>query len=192
MKIGSLVLLLMGTMAAGPATGPAMGADNPKVTLETSKGAIVIELYPDDAPKTVANFLQYCRWGHYDGTIFHRVIPDFMIQGGGFDEKMNRKLTELPIENEANNGLKNERGTVAMARTPDPNSATDQFFINTKNNAFLNHKNETPQGWGYAVFGKVIQGMDVVDEISKVKTGKKGEMSDVPVDPVIIEKVTVQ
>jgi peptidyl-prolyl cis-trans isomerase B (cyclophilin B) len=192
MKISSLVLLLMGTMVAGPTAGTATGADNPKVTLETSKGTIVIELYPDDAPKTVANFLQYARWGHYDGTIFHRVIPDFMIQGGGFDEKMNRKLTELPIENEADNGLKNERGTVAMARTPDPNSATDQFFINTKNNTFLNHKNETPQGWGYAVFGKVIQGMDVVDEISKVKTGEKGSMSDVPMEPVVIEKVTVQ
>ncbi|MDZ7696925.1 MAG: peptidylprolyl isomerase [Deltaproteobacteria bacterium] len=173
-------------------TGAALGADNPKVTLDTSKGTIVIELYPDEAPKTVENFLRYARWGHYDGTIFHRVIPDFMIQGGGFDEKMSRKLTELPVENEADNGLKNDRGTVAMARTSDPHSATDQFFINTKNNAFLNHKNKTPQGWGYAVFGKVIAGMDVVDEISRVKTEKKGTMSDVPVEPVIIKTVKVE
>jgi len=192
MKISSLVLLVVGGMMAGPMTGAALGEDNPKVTLDTSKGTIVIELYPDEAPKTVENFLRYARWGHYDGTIFHRVIPDFMIQGGGFDEKMSRKLTELPVENEADNGLKNDRGAVAMARTSDPHSATDQFFINTKNNAFLNHKNKTPQGWGYAVFGKVVDGMDVVDEISKVKTEKKGTMSDVPVEPVIIKTVKVE
>lgn len=192
MKISSLVLLVVGGMVAGPMTGAALGADNPKVTLDTSKGTIVIELYPDEAPKTVENFLRYARWGHYDGTIFHRVIPDFMIQGGGFDEKMSRKLTELPVENEADNGLKNDRGAVAMARTSDPHSATDQFFINTKNNAFLNHKNKTPQGWGYAVFGKVVDGMDVVDEISGVKTEKKGTMSDVPVEPVIIKTVKVE
>ena len=167
-------------------------SDNPQVIMETSKGTIVLEVFPDEAPETVKNFLRYVRWGHYDGTIFHRVIPDFMIQGGGFTEDMKRKTTEMPVQNEANNGLKNDRGTVAMARTPDPHSATDQFFINTKGNSFLDHKNTTPQGWGYAVFGKVVKGMDVVDAISGVKTAKKGMMSDVPVEPVTIIRMTVK
>ena len=167
-------------------------SDNPQVIMETSKGTIVLEVFPDEAPETVKNFLRYVRWGHYDGTIFHRVIPDFMIQGGGFTKDMERKTTEMPVQNEANNGLKNDRGTVAMARTPDPHSATDQFFINTKGNSFLDHKNTTPQGWGYAVFGKVVKGMDVVDAISGVKTAKKGMMSDVPVEPVTIIKMTVK
>ena len=167
-------------------------SDNPQVVMETSKGTIVLEVFPDEAPETVKNFLRYVRWGHYDGTIFHRVIPDFMIQGGGFTKDMERKTTEMPVQNEANNGLKNDRGTVAMARTPEPHSATDQFFINTKGNSFLDHKNTTPQGWGYAVFGKVVKGMDVVDAISGVKTAKKGMMSDVPVEPVTIIKMTVE
>ena len=167
-------------------------SDNPQVIMETSKGTIVLELFPDEAPETVKNFLRYVRWGHYDGTIFHRVIPDFMIQGGGFTKDMERKTTEMPVQNEANNGLKNDRGTVAMARTPDPHSATDQFFINTKGNSFLDHKNTTTEGWGYAVFGKVVKGMDVVDAISGVKTAKKGMMSDVPVEPVTIIKMTVK
>ena len=167
-------------------------SDNPQVIMETSKGTIVLELFPDEAPETVKNFLRYVRWGHYDGTIFHRVIPDFMIQGGGFTKDMERKTTEMPVQNEASNGLKNDRGTVAMARTPDPHSATDQFFINTKGNSFLNHKNTTTEGWGYAVFGKVVKGMDVVDAISGVKTAKKGMMSDVPVEPVTIIKMTVK
>ena len=167
-------------------------SDNPQIIMETSKGTIVLEVFPDEAPETVKNFLRYVRWGHYDGTIFHRVIPDFMIQGGGFTKDMERKTTEMPVQNEANNGLKNHRGTVAMARTPDPHSATDQFFINTKGNSFLDHKNTTPQGWGYAVFGKVVKGMDVVDAISGVKTAKKGMMSDVPVEPVTIIKMTVK
>lgn len=167
-------------------------SEKPQVTIDTSKGTIVLELYPDEAPKTVDNFLRYARWGHYEGTIFHRVIPNFMIQGGGFTPDMKQKLTEVPIENEADNGLKNDRGTVAMARTQDPHSAGAQFFINTKDNAFLNHKSKTPEGWGYAVFGKVIQGMDVVDAISKVKTGARGSMGNVPIEPVVITKVTVK
>ncbi len=167
-------------------------SDNPRVVMETSKGTIVLEVFPDEAPETVKNFLQYVRWGHYDGTIFHRVIPDFMIQGGGFTPDMKRKSTEMSIPNEAHNGLKNARGTVAMARTPDPHSATDQFFINTKSNGFLNHTSETPRGWGYTVFGKVVKGMDVVDAISGVKTAKKGMMGDVPVTPVRIIKMTIE
>jgi peptidyl-prolyl cis-trans isomerase B (cyclophilin B) len=167
-------------------------SDKPEVTIETSKGTIVLELYPDEAPKTVANFLSYARWGHYDGTIFHRVIPNFMIQGGGFTADLKQKTTEMPIENEADNGLMNNRGTVAMARTPDPHSASDQFFINTKNNTFLNHKGKTPEGWGYTVFGKVTKGMDVVDAISKVKTGTRGSMENVPIEPAVITKVTVK
>ena len=167
-------------------------SDNPQVIMETSKGTIVLEVFPDEAPETVKNFLQYVRWGHYDGTIFHRVIPDFMIQGGGFSPDMKRQTTEMPVQNEADNGLKNKRGTVAMARTPDPHSATDQFFINTKSNGFLNHKSKTAQEWGYTVFGKVVKGMDVVDTISGVKTAKKGMMGDVPVEPVKIIKMSIK
>ncbi|MBW1782530.1 MAG: peptidyl-prolyl cis-trans isomerase [Deltaproteobacteria bacterium] len=191
MRCGIIVSVLVVFLSAFPGVGYTL-SDKPRVVIETSKGTIVLELYPDEAPKTVDNFLRYARWGQYDGTIFHRVIPDFMIQGGGFTPKMKQKLTEMPIDNEADNGLKNDRGTVAMARTQDPHSATAQFFINTKNNAFLNHKSKTPEGWGYTVFGKVIKGMDVVDVISKVPTGTRGSMSDVPVEPVVITKVTVK
>lgn len=191
MKLGILVSVLVVVLTTLGGTGHAL-SDKPKVIMETSKGTIVLELYPDDAPKTVANFLNYARWGHYDGTIFHRVIPGFMIQGGGFTPKMKQKLTEMPIENEADNGLKNDRGTVAMARTQDPHSATAQFFINTKNNTFLNHTSRTPEGWGYTVFGRVTKGMEVVDAISKVETETRGSMADVPVEPVVIIKVTVQ
>ena len=165
---------------------------NPQVIINTSKGNIVLELYPEKAPKTVESFLNYARSGHYDGTIFHRVIPNFMIQGGGFTPDMENKLTDPPIQNEADNGLKNKRGTVAMARTRDPHSATDQFFINTKNNTFLDHRSKTSQGWGYSVFGNVVDGMDVVDVISTVKTGTKGRMANVPVEPVVIIKMTVK
>lgn len=191
MKHGMIlsVFLIVLTLSAG---ATAALSDKPQVIIETTKGTIVLELYPDEAPKTVDNFLRYARWGHYDGTIFHRVIPDFMIQGGGLTPDMKQKLTEMPIKNEADNGLKNDRGTVAMARTQDPHSATNQFFINTKNNKPLDHKSKTHQGWGYTVFGKVIKGMDVVDAISKVKTGTRGSMSNVPVEPVIITKVTVK
>lgn len=160
----------------------------PQVTLATSMGDITIELDAEKAPATCKNFLSYVESGHFDGTIFHRVIPDFMIQGGGFDASMRQKSTQAPIANEADNGLKNERGSIAMARTSDPNSATAQFFINLKDNGFLDHTSKTPQGWGYAVFGKVVAGMDVVDAIAAVKTGRSGPHSDVPMDPVIIEK----
>ena len=161
-------------------------AANPKVELDTSKGKIVIELFPEKAPETVKNFLNYVDAKYYDGTIFHRVIPNFMIQGGGFTADMKKKSAGAPIENEADNGLKNERGTIAMARTPDPHSATAQFFINSVNNDFLNYKSKTNQGWGYAVFGKVIEGMEVVDAISAVKTGTHGRYRDVPTEAVQI------
>ncbi|WP_028216940.1 peptidylprolyl isomerase [Paraburkholderia oxyphila] len=161
------------------------------VELHTNHGVIKLELNAEKAPKTVANFLNYVKNGHYDGTVFHRVIDGFMIQGGGFDAAMKQKPTEAPIENEANNGLKNERGSIAMARTNDPHSASAQFFINVADNDFLNHSSPTPQGWGYAVFGKVVEGLDVVDKIKSVKTGSKGFHQDVPVDDVVIEKAVV-
>ncbi|MCX5635719.1 MAG: peptidylprolyl isomerase [Planctomycetota bacterium] len=160
-----------------------------KVKLETSMGDIVIELNEKAAPVTVKNFLRYAEEGFYDGTIFHRVIPNFMIQGGGFKSDMQQKKTHEPIVNEAKNGLKNDRGTIAMARTNDPNSATAQFFINHKNNDFLNYAGM--QNPGYAVFGKVIEGMDVVDKIAAVKTSQKGPQSDVPVEPVVIKSARV-
>lgn len=158
------------------------------VKLETSMGEIEIELFEEQAPKTVANFLDYVNNGHYDGTIFHRVINGFMIQGGGMTADMQEKPTSAPIENEADNGLKNEAYTVAMARTQDPHSATAQFFINVKNNDFLNHSSKTPQGWGYTVFGKVVKGHAVVNKIKGVPTGRKGMHDDVPVTPVVINK----
>ena len=168
--------------------GSALAADsNPKVVLDTSKGKIVLELYPDKAPETVKNFLNYVGQKFYDGTIFHRVIPKFMIQGGGFTADMERKRTGAPIKNEADRGLNNDRGTIAMARTGDPHSATAQFFINTVDNDFLNHKSKTQQGWGYAAFGKVVEGMDTVDAISAVKTTTRGPYRDVPVEPVVIK-----
>ena len=162
-----------------------------KVLLKTNKGDITLSLDAVKAPKTVANFLQYVKSGHYDGTIFHRVINNFMIQGGGMGVGMKEKSIGTPVENEANNGLKNERGTVAMARTSDPHSATAQFFINVNDNDFLNHTAPSAQGWGYAVFGKVTDGLDVVDTIRKVKTGNAGFHQDVPAEDVIIEKASV-
>ncbi|MEN9944366.1 MAG: hypothetical protein RLY18_324 [Pseudomonadota bacterium] len=163
----------------------------PSVLLKTNHGDITLELDAAKAPKSVANFLAYVKSGHYDGTIFHRVIDNFMIQGGGMTAGMKQKSTLDQIENEANNGLKNERGTIAMARTSDPHSATAQFFINVNDNDFLNHTAPTPQGWGYAVFGKVSNGMDVVDKIKKVKTGNAGYHQDVPTEDVVIEKASV-
>lgn len=162
------------------------------VRMQTSKGTILLELDADKAPVTVANFLEYAKSGFYDGTIFHRVIPGFMIQGGGFESGLSQKSTNAPIKNEADNGLKNELGTIAMARTPDPDSASSQFFINVKDNAFLNYSAPTSQGWGYCVFGKVVDGLDVVREIEKVATGNSGGHQDVPVEDVIIETVTVE
>ncbi len=164
----------------------------PVVKFETTKGDFEIELYPDRAPKTVENFLAYVKAGQYDGTIFHRVIPDFMIQGGGYTPDMGERDTRAPIENEADNGLKNERGTLAMARTGDPHSATAQFFINVSDNAFLDFRSKDMQGWGYAVFGKVVTGMEAVDAIVAVPTTNVGPMGDVPVDTVLIESAKVK
>ncbi|MBI4988057.1 MAG: peptidyl-prolyl cis-trans isomerase [Rhodocyclales bacterium] len=161
------------------------------VKLHTTFGTIVLELDAAKAPETVKNFLAYVEAGHYDNTIFHRVIDGFMIQGGGFEPGMNQKPTNAPIQNEAANGLKNDRYTIAMARTGDPHSASAQFFINVKDNAFLNHTAPSGQGWGYCVFGKVVEGMDVVDKIKGVKTGSKGFHQDVPVDDVVIQKAEV-
>jgi peptidyl-prolyl cis-trans isomerase B (cyclophilin B) len=161
------------------------------IKLTTNHGVITLELDSEKAPKSAANFLAYVESGHYDGTIFHRVINGFMIQGGGMSVGMKEKDTLEPVENEAANGLKNERGTVAMARTNDPHSATAQFFINVADNDFLNHKSPSGQGWGYCVFGKVVEGMDVVDKIKNVKTGNKGFHQDVPAEDVIIEKAEV-
>jgi peptidyl-prolyl cis-trans isomerase B (cyclophilin B) len=161
----------------------------PKVELHIANyGVITLELDAEKAPKSTANFLAYVNKGHYNNTVFHRVIPGFMVQGGGFEPGMKQKGTDAPIDNEANNGLKNNNYTVAMARTNDPHSATAQFFINVADNAFLNHTAISAQGWGYAVFGKVISGSDVVDKIKAVKTGRKGFHDDVPVEDVVIEK----
>jgi len=161
------------------------------VKLHTRFGVITLELDAEKAPESVKNFLAYVEAGHYNGTIFHRVIKDFMIQGGGMLPDMSQKTCNAPIKNEANNGLKNDRGTVAMARTSDPHSATAQFFINTVDNDFLNFRAENTQGWGYAVFGKVVEGLDVVDQIRAVKTSKGGYHSDVPVEAVVIDKAEV-
>ncbi|MBD3584168.1 peptidyl-prolyl cis-trans isomerase [Salinimonas sp. HHU 13199] len=158
------------------------------VTLKTNFGDIKLELFEDKAPKTVENFISYVKDGFYDNTIFHRVIDGFMVQGGGFTEDMDQKKTNAPIENEANNGVANEKGTVAMARTNDPHSATSQFFINVKDNDFLNFTSESVNGWGYCAFAKVVEGMDVVEKIKDVRTGSHGFHQDVPVEPVIIEK----
>lgn len=166
-------------------------AADPRVLIKTSAGDITVELDPEKAPATVENFLGYVDSGHYTDTQFHRVIKGFMIQGGGYTADFSEKDTQAPVANEADNGLKNDRGTIAMARTSDPNSATAQFFINHGNNAFLNHKSKSPQGWGYAVFGRVVNGMDVVDEIASVATGANAKgMSDVPKETVLIESIT--
>ncbi len=167
----------------------AASAANPTVELKTNQGPIVVELYADKAPKSAANFVQYVKDGHYNGTVFHRVIDGFMVQGGGFDKDMNQKPTRAPIENEAKNGLKNEIGTLAMARTSDPHSASSQFFINVADNAFLDYPSR--DGWGYAVFGKVVRGMDVVSKITKLPTRNVGFHQNVPAEPVIIESARV-
>jgi len=181
----SLFLLISSATAADDIT-------QKHVKLETSEGNIVLELDITRAPLSVLNFLKYVRSGHYDGTIFHRVIKNFMIQGGGFTPEIERKKTNAPILNEADNGLKNLRGTIAMARTNDPHSGTTQFFINVVDNPFLDHKSKTPRGWGYAVFGHVIKGMNVVDKIRNLPTGPNGPFqSDVPVKMVMIHKATI-
>ena len=177
---------------ANPSTTPSEGthsmSTNQRVTLHTNRGDIVIELNAEKAPKTVENFVSYVNDGFYDGTIFHRVINNFMIQGGGFDANMKQKPTKDSIQNEADNGLKNDRYTLAMARTSDPHSATAQFFINVSDNDFLNFTSPTPNGWGYAVFGKVVEGTEVVDQIKGVQTGNRGFHQDVPAEAIIIEK----
>jgi cyclophilin family peptidyl-prolyl cis-trans isomerase len=184
----SLVLGLL-PLAAPAKEATAMPVN---VVLETNLGAISLELYPDKAPKTVANFTDYVRAGHYDGTVFHRVIPNFMAQGGGFTADLQQKSTNAPITNEADNGLQNLRGTIAMARTGEPHSASAQFFINVADNAFLNFSAPTRQGWGYAVFGKVTAGMDVVDTMVALPTGAAGPFgSDVPKQAVVIESARV-
>lgn len=177
--------LLLAIAVAGHAL--IASAANPQVEMKTSDGTIVLELYPEKAPKTVANFLEYVKSGFYDGLIFHRVIDGFMIQGGGMNAKMEEKVTRAPVENEARNGLKNDAGTVAMARTQNPNSATAQFFINLEDNRPLNYP--SPDGFGYAVFGKVTEGMDVVRKIGKEPTTTRGFHRDVPIAPIVIQSV---
>jgi cyclophilin family peptidyl-prolyl cis-trans isomerase len=195
--LGALMLGISGCNASEPgtqtvSTAPAAGQPaNPRVLIETSKGNITVEVFPGNAPQSVANFLGYVKSGFYDGTIFHRVIPGFMIQGGGMTPDMAEKPKGAPIQNEADNGLKNLRGTLAMARTGDPHSATSQFFINVADNYFLNHRGKSVEGWGYAVFGKVVDGMDVVDAIVAVPRGNRGPYSDVPVEPVVMKRVTL-
>ncbi len=186
-----LLLASVGLLSAlsHPVVG---GASEVQVVMATNMGKITLALDEAKAPKTVENFLQYARDGHYDGTVFHRIIDGFMIQGGGFDAELKQKVTRAPIENEAGNGLKNARGTIAMARTNDPHSATSQFFINVADNAMLDFRAPQGQGWGYAVFGRVVDGMDVVDRIRTLKTGAGGPFrQDVPQEAVVIESVTV-
>jgi peptidyl-prolyl cis-trans isomerase B (cyclophilin B) len=187
--VNHLIVSLL-VLAALPAA--TASAQAPQVTLETNHGVIVLELDPDKAPASVANFLEYVRAGFYDGTVFHRVIDGFMIQGGGFTADLAKKDTRAPIKNESENGLGNERGTIAMARTNDPHSATAQFFINTVDNRDGLDFGKTAQRWGYAVFGKVVQGMEVVDKIAKVATGTSAGMRDVPVDAVVLVKATAK
>lgn len=186
-----LMLLLTTTLSFATEKNMSDTSQPSKVKLTTSLGAIVIQLNTEKAPVSSANFIKYVNEGFYNGTIFHRVIKDFMAQGGGFDTGFKQKTTHEPIKNEADNGLSNSRGTLAMARTSDPNSATAQFFINYKENSFLNHTSPTPSGWGYAVFGEVVEGMDVVDAMAKQPTGNRGGHQDVPKTDIVIEKAEV-
>lgn len=189
----SLAFLIVLFAMVGATSAEAQGGakPNPRVALETSKGTIVLELFADKAPKTVDNFLQYVNSGFYNGTIFHRVIAGFMAQGGGFDTQGKQKATREPVQNEADNRVANDRGTIAMARTGDPHSATAQFFINLKSNSFLNHTGKSAQGWGYTVFGKVVEGMDVVDKIAAVPVSRGGLSEAVPSEQIVITKATV-
>ena len=186
----TLTTFAMGCTAASSSAQAAESA-RPRVTFETSHGAFVLELDREAAPDTVANFLAYVRDGFYEGTIFHRVIAGFMIQGGGFDEEFRQLSTRSPVRNEADRGGRNDRGTIAMARTSDPHSATAQFFINVVDNDFLNHKAPTPQGWGYAAFGRVVEGMETVDRIAAVETGSRGPFNDVPREMVFVSKTRI-
>ncbi|MEW5966447.1 MAG: peptidylprolyl isomerase [Pseudomonadota bacterium] len=193
----TLLLGIAGCGASEPpaqkvSTAPAAGQPaNPRVLIQTSKGNITVEVFPSQAPQTVKNFLGYVQGGFYDGLIFHRVIPDFMIQTGGMHPDMTEKPKKAPIPNEADNGLRNLRGTLAMARMGDPHSASSQFFINVANNHFLDHRGKSFQGWGYAVFGQVVEGMDVVDAIVAVPRGNRGPHGDVPLEPILMQRVSV-
>lgn len=195
--ISVLMLGISGCNASEPgtqtaSTAPAAGQPaNPRVLIETSKGDITVEVFPAQAPQSAGNFLNYVKTGFYDGLVFHRVIPGFMIQTGGMHADMSEKPKNAPIQNEADNGLKNLRGTLAMARTGDPHSASSQFFINVADNAFLNHRGKSFEGWGYAVFGRVVDGMDVVDAIVSVPRGNRGPNGDVPIEPVVMKRVSV-
>lgn len=188
LKLNTFILVTFTAFSVAAQSSNSTENNYPQVLVETSAGTIVMELYPDKAPKTVENFLKYVNEGFYDGTIFHRVIPNFMVQGGGFTEDFEKKITHAPIQNEADNGLKNRIGTVAMARTNDPHSATAQFFINVAQNTFLDFREKTPRAWGYAVFGKVIEGMKTVNKIRMAKTGFKNGMKDVPKNNITIIK----
>ncbi len=191
MRIFSSAALAICIVAAFPCSVSAQKAANPVVVMDTSEGTITLELFRNKAPKSVDNFLAYVKSGFYKGTIFHRVIKGFMIQGGGFTADMTKKPTQPPIPNEAANGLSNTRGTIAMARTSDVNSATAQFFINTVDNVALDHRGNTPDAFGYAVFGKVTKGMEVVDKIEKASTGPKGAYENVPLKPIVIKDVRI-
>ena len=186
-----LFMMLSLTSTLSFSTEKTMSDTQTKVKLTTTLGEVIIQLNTEKAPISSANFLTYVNEGFYNGTVFHRIIPDFMAQGGGFDTSFNQKAVHVPIKNEANNGLKNTRGTLAMARTNDPDSATAQFFINYKDNSFLNHTSQTSSGWGYAVFGEVIEGMDVVDAMAKQATSNRGGHQDVPKTNIVIEKAEV-
>ena len=186
-----LFMMLSLTTTLSFATEKTMSDTQTKVKLTTTLGEVIIQLNTEKAPVSSANFLTYVNEGFYNGTVFHRIIPDFMAQGGGFDTSFNQKAVHVPIKNEANNGLKNTRGTLAMARTNDPDSATAQFFINYKDNSFLNHTSQTSSGWGYAVFGEVIEGMDVVDAMAKQATSNRGGHENVPKTDIVIEKAEV-
>jgi peptidyl-prolyl cis-trans isomerase B (cyclophilin B) len=191
-KIILFSLLAVSSLALAKETPKKMSTPPTRVKFETTLGDFVVQLDAAKAPVTVENFLTYVKEGHYDGTIFHRVIAGFMAQGGGYTADFKQKPTHASIKNEANNGLPNKRGSIAMARTPDPNSASSQFFINYNDNAFLNYTSPTPQGWGYAVFGEVVEGMDVVDAMAKVPTGPGGPMpTDVPQTPIVVNKASV-
>ena len=195
--LGTLMLGISGCGASEPgtqtvSTAPAAGQPaNPRVLIETSKGNITVEVFPGKAPQSAGNFLNYVKTGFYNSTIFHRVIPGFMIQTGGMTADMVEKPKNAPIQNEADNGLKNLRGTLAMARTGEPHSASSQFFINVADNAFLNHRGKSFEGWGYAVFGQVVDGMDVVDAIVAVPRGNRGPHGDVPIEPIVMQRVTL-
>jgi len=195
--LGALMLGISGCNASEPgtqtvSTTPAASQPaNPRVLIETSKGNITVEVFPGNAPQSAGNFINYVKTGFYDGLVFHRVIPNFMIQTGGMTPDMAEKPKNAPIQNEADNGLKNLRGTLAMARTSEPHSASSQFFINVADSAFLNHRGKTAQGWGYAVFGQVVDGMGVVDAIVAAPRGNRGPHGDVPIEPIVMQRVTL-